>query len=132
MPNHRKLALNPYLISEYRYRELLNFCRQYGEKKQKLAAERGLSAITYSGMPHGSGTGDPTAEKAERAQKWIQDIELIEEVAKEVDPTIYQSLIANVTNEHTPFEFLSVPCGRRQFYEARRKFFYLLDKKKKG
>ena len=83
-------------------------------------------------MPHGSGTGDPTAEKAEKAQKWIQDIELIEEVAKEVDPTIYQSLIANVTNEHMPFEFLSVPCGRRQFYEARRKFFYLLDKKKKG
>lgn len=40
-----------------------------------------------------------------------------------------QSLIANVTIPNMPYEYLMVIGGRRQFYEARRKFFWLLDRK---
>ena len=129
MPNQKDLNLEKYEISKYRYRELKNFCLQYDEKKQRLAALRGLGAVTHSNEPHGSGISNPTAAKAERAQQLARDIELIEQTAMEVDPVNYHSLLANVTATNLPYEYLSVSCGRRQFYGKRRRFFFLLDKK---
>lgn len=129
MSKQKDLNLDKYKISKYRYRELKYFCLQYDEKKQRLAALRGLGAVTYSSEPHGSGISDPTAAKAERVQQIVQDIDLIEQTAMEVDSVNYGSLLANVTSANLPYEYLSPACGRRQFYEDRRKFFYLLDKK---
>lgn len=129
MSKQKDLNLDKYKISKYRYRELKYFCLQYDEKKQRLAALRGLGAVTYSSEPHGSGISDPTAAKAERAHQLARDVELIEQTAMEVDSVNYRSLLANVTAATMPYEYLSPACGRRQFYEDRRKFFYLLDKK---
>ena len=129
MSKQKDLNLEKYKISKYRYRELKYFCLQYDEKKQRLAALRGLGAVTYSSEPHGSGISDPTAAKAERTQQLANDIELIEQTVMEVDAANYDSLFANVTATNLPYEYLSPACGRRQFYEDRRKFFYLLDKK---
>lgn len=128
MPNQKDLNLEKYEISKYRYRELKNFCLQYDEKKHRLAALRGLGAVTYSNEPHGSGVSDPTAAKAERAQQLAKDVQLIEQTAMEVDSVNYHSLLANVTATNLPYEYLSPACGRRQFYKDRQKFFYLLDK----
>lgn len=128
MPNQKDLNLEKYEISKYRYRELKNFCLQYDEKKQRLAALRGLGAVTYSNEPHGSGVSDPTAAKAERAQQLARDIELIEQTAMEADPAHYLSLIANVT-ANIPYEHFYHASGRNQFYDNRRRFFFLLDKK---
>lgn len=129
MSKQKDLNLEKYKISKYRYRELKYFCLQYDEKKQRLVALRGLGAVTYSSEPHGRGISDPTAAKAERAQQLARDVELIEQTAMEVDSANYRSLLANVTAASMPYEYLSPACGRRQFYEDRRKFFYLLDKK---
>lgn len=129
MSKQKDLNLEKYKISKYRYRELKYFCLQYDEKKQRLAALRGLGAVTYSSEPHGSGISDPTAAKAERVQQLANDIELIEQTVMEVDAANYDSLLANVTATSLPYEYLSPACGRRQFYENRRKFFFLLDKK---
>lgn len=129
MPNQKDLHLEKYEISKYRYRELKNFCLQYDEKKQRLAALRGLGAVTYSNEPHGSGISNPTASKAERAQQLARDVELIEQTAMAVDSVNYYSLLANVTATNLPYEYLSPTYGRRQFYENRRKFFHLLDQK---
>lgn len=129
MSKQKDLNLEKYKISKYRYRELKYFCLQYDEKKQRLAALRGLGAVTYSSEPHGSEISDPTAAKAERVQQLARDVELIEQTVMEVDCVNYDSLLANVTAMNLPYEYLSPACGRRQFYEDRRKFFYLLDKK---
>lgn len=129
MSKQKDLNLEKYKISKYRYRELKYFCLQYDEKKQRLAALRGLGAVTYSSELHGSGISNPTATQAERAQQLARDVELIEQTAMEVDAANYDSLLANVTATNLPYEYLSPACGRRQFYEDRRKFFYLLDKK---
>ncbi len=129
MPNQKDLNLEKYEISKYRYRELKNFCLQYNEKKQQLAALRGLGAVIYNNEPHGSGISNPTAAKAERAQQLARDIDLIEQTVMEVDSVNYDSLLANVTATNLPYEYLSPACGRRQFYQNRRKFFFLLDKK---
>ena len=58
-----------------------------------------------------------------------KDIEAIEQCAVAADPEIYQYVIKSVT-EGVKYEFLKVPASRKKFYRARRKFFYLLDRKK--
>lgn len=55
--------------------------------------------------------------------------EMIEKSAIEADPETHSLLIENVT-EGIPYEYMAVPRGRRQFYNKRRKFFYILSKKR--
>lgn len=125
------IKLDDYGISKYRYYELSAFCRQYADKRMQLAELRGLGAVANDGMPHGNGVGDPTARKGEAALALSEDIKLIEDTAREVDPLNWAALLKNVT-DGLPYEQMQVFCGRRQFYESRRKFFWLLDQRKSG
>lgn len=131
MPNQKDLNLEKYEISKYRYRELKNFCLQYDEKKQRLAALRGLGAVTYSNEAHSGEFSNPTASKAERAQQLAKDIELIEQTAYEVGKTHFKTILLNITSCAMPYEKLQANCGKRQFYEMRRMFFISLDSKLK-
>lgn len=125
----RDMKLSDYNISRAKYNELKYFCMQYEEKKQELHKGYGLGAVVNDGMPKGNLPGSPTERMAVRNVMLQQDIELIEQTALEADQEIYQWLIKNVT-EGIPYEWLNVPAGRRQFYEARRYFFYLLAQKR--
>ena len=129
MPNKRDLKLDKYNIDKYQYRELHNFCLQYSKKKQKADSLLGAKGVAYTGMPGNTEPGNPTAKAAEMRAKLLADCKIIEESAKEADPSLYKQIIANVT-EQIPFEFMGVPCGRRQFYEIRRKFFFILAHKR--
>lgn len=134
MPNERDLRLDKYAISKYAYRELKYFCLQYPEKKAELArlhnSQYLLHPIDYDGMPHGSTSGNPTVMAGERAAYLSSECELIEQTALETDAGIYPWILLSAT-QGIPFEELGrVPCGRRQFYEKRRKFFFLLSRKK--
>lgn len=95
------IKLKDYGISRNKYNELKYFCMQYAEKKQE-AGSNGLRR---------------------------REIEQIEQSAMEADGDIYGYLLKNVT-EGIPYEYMDVPCGRRQFYEARRTFFILLARKR--
>ena len=107
MPNKRDLRLERYSIGKYAYRELHNFCLQYPEKKRRLRElESPYKSPQITGMPSGSGPGDPTGRNADRASVLSGDIELIERTAA------------------------AVSCGRRKFYDMRRVFFYLLAQSK--
>lgn len=124
----RDLKLDRYNISGNRYRELKYFCRQYREKQSLLRS------ITEIGSPPLSGGGsgklsDKTASTAIRRAELQRDLELIEQTAIEADAEIYTYILSNVA-DGVPLEYLGIPVGRRKFYEARRKFFYLLSKKK--
>lgn len=131
MPDKKDLRLEEYGISKKRYRELKYFCLQYNEKKQKLLSfNRGIDAVAYNGMPKGNNISDITAKKAIKMAEIEADISLIEETVKEAAPEIYRQLLLNVTEENMPYEYLDAPCGRRQFYIARRRFFYLLSEKR--
>jgi len=128
--NERDLSLGCYEISRERYRELKYFCRQYPEKKQKLTDARDLSGQNWDGMPHASTVGDPTGRRAEKALRYAADVALIEQTAALAAPSCAKELLRNVT-EGVPWEYLpSAALPRRAFYEARRKFFWLLDQRK--
>ena len=129
MPNEKDLSLGKYGISKMRYRELKYFCLQYPEKKRWLSETLAISAVQNDGMPKGNRISDPTAIMADKIEFIWDEIKVIERTALEAAPGMHEQLMKNVT-EGIPYEYMAVPCGRRQFYDCRRKFFYLLSEKR--
>ena len=128
MPTNRDISLEEFGISKWRVRELKYFCLQYNEKKQQTNDIIGLHGIAY-GQPKGTNRGSAVENQAIKLARINDEIKLIEQTAIEAEPGIYKYILKNVT-ENIPYEYMDVPCGRRQFYEARRKFFYLLSAKR--
>lgn len=123
-------AYQDYRLSRYRYLELMNFCLQYDEKREKLSGCYTVGATPYDAAKRSSGIGRPTEYRAEKAIGLRRDLELIELAAAhacEGKHVLSEKLLYNVTRR-IPYERLGeVPCGRQQFYELRWKFFYILD-----
>lgn len=131
---NRDIKLDQYKISKYAYRELHNFCLQYPEKKKELTEMRySYSSPQITGMPKGNKVGNPTAQVVERMDSLIQDIELIEQTAQEVDSRWNACILLSVT-EDVPWHYLrllkDLEPGKNTFNKMRRKFYYLLAKKK--
>lgn len=129
LPNKKDIVLEEFDISKFRYRELLNFCMQYEEKKKKVKEFCQISAVKYSGMPKGNKIADPTAEKADMLLQLKEDIELIEQTAIEADGEIYKQLLDNIT-KGISYLHLDIPYSRASFYRKRKKFFFLLSLKR--
>ena len=123
------MKLSDYNISRAKYNELKYFCMQYEEKKRELHKGYGLNAIVNDGLPKGNLPGNPVEGQAIRNAVLQADVDLIEHTAMEAGADVYQWLIKNVT-EGVPYEWLNIPSGRRQFYETRRYFFFLLAQKR--
>ena len=129
MVKKRDLKLSDHNISKAKYLELKYFCMQYEEKKQELHQSYGLRSTANDGQPHGNNTGNPTEQQGIKNAMLRADIELIEQTAMEADAEIYQYILKNVT-EGISYEYLDVPKARKQFYESRRYFFFLLAQKR--
>lgn len=129
------LQAHSFDLSAMRVRELESFCLQYREKKERL---RDLLTRTpgarLSLAPSRSGPADPTAEAAvtiieERLMRDLEDIEAAaEEVARGLGggDALSHYLLRYLTAKKKP-PLDSLPCGRRQFYNARKAFFAVLD-----
>lgn len=132
--NTRKIKLDQYGISKAAYDELHSFCLQYDEKLARLNDAYSLKSPNLSGMPHGSGTSDPTARAAELCEKYRKDIDIIERTAKEVDEELAPFLIKNVTSDKcSPWVLKTrygMEVGEKRFNLKRRQFYYLLAVKK--
>lgn len=124
-----------YGISNHRYRELKEFCSQYREKKDKLgqiytSSCAGPEVTVKGGLP-----GKPTEQKAMRATRLKEELKVIDDTLKNAcgdDVGVLMYLKKNVTEGIGYSQLGIVPCGQRSFYNYRRKFFFLLDKVKKG
>lgn len=124
------LRMDKYHISNAMYRELLYFCRQYDDKRQRAALARGLTASAADGMPRGAGTGEQTAMRAAKAMRLQRDVDLIDRTAREAaGEALAPCLLRNVTRG-IPYSCLGAPCGKNMFWSVRKKFFYLLAEKK--
>lgn len=134
MPRNYDLSLSKeFNISRHRYRELKEFCFQYGEKKEELRQLYSLSSVPPDVAVMGGEPGKPTERKAMRTLQLKKDVELIDNALNGAcgdDVGIVPLLKKNVT-EGIGFSGLGyVPCSVRSFYQYRRKFFFLLDKEK--
>ena len=88
-------------------------------------------------MPHGSETGDPTSRIAMRSSVLRSNIDLIESTALIAGEEIAEFILYAVTNEGVTYKYLTggrcklgrIPCGRNEYYQRRRMFYYLLSKR---
>ena len=115
-------------ISKYRYLELKNMCLQYPEWKKELQFDNGLysnSMIRVSGdqMEFKDSVFDLTERRSEINRK----IKLIEDVARICSKDLSAYILECIFFGKS-YEILQPPCGRRQFYEKYREFFWMLDK----
>jgi len=121
-------------ITMERYRELMYFCRQYPEWKTEANSLLGIRAVKMDGLPHGSGKSDPVAMAAERRDKLLEKIKLVDDCAREIGGgEWYAALIQNVCigKSYEQLDKELMPTSfRQEFFSSRRAFFDLLNKKK--
>lgn len=109
-----RLSLVKYGINEYRFEELNGFCLQYGEKKKKISKPE-------------------TIRSKDVLQKYISDIQLIDNIANEVDENFAPYLIEAVTNKIEKFETFknkyNLDINFSDFCKKRRLFYCFLNAK---
>ena len=136
MGNVRPLNHSKYGISKNRFWELYYWCLQYGEWKDELKYKTDtVGAMEITDMPTSHNPGNSTQQLAIRRTVLEQSCQLIEQTAIEADTDIYQYLLKAVTQDDVTYRYLKMimgmPCGRNMYYDRRRKFYWLLDKRKK-
>ena len=136
MPNIRKNAMRKYNISPYRYMELYYYCLQYQEWKDELRYNTSnIKSINTSEAATPGYTSDAIEKLAIRRMELEEKCKIIEESAKEADNEIMDYILKAVTNEGITYNYLktimNIPCGHNQWYEIRRKFYWILSKKMK-
>lgn len=135
MPNVRPTSKwTRWQISKYAFRTAYNYALQYGEWLDEYrTALYNLQSPQLNGMPHSGTVSNPTEMLGIRANELKAKTDLIEETVKETDPALFPWLLKAVTNEGVTYNYLrtvmQIPCGKNIYYEARRKFYYLLAKK---
>ena len=120
-------------ISQDRYQELLHFCRQYPEWKSEAASLLGIRAVKMDGLPHGSGKSDPVAMAAERREKLMEKISIVDECARAIGEGMwYAAIIQNVCigRSYEQMDRALMPTSdKNAYFKRRREFFELLNKR---
>ena len=125
---------NAFYISKHRYYELKHFCMQYPEWKHERASIDGL-------LRRGDGNGrssrnpDLTAAYAEARAHYTERIDLIDKTAEEATNDIFGKMLVKAITEEISYGIMIangwINCSKELWYAAYRKFFWLLDKRRK-
>lgn len=107
-----------YRMDKNRYGELNHFCMQYREKRKRLLA---ISRRIEQGFEQDSAV----------LEALLRDCRDMEAAAVQATPDECMAghILRYVSAKDKPY-LDTIPCGRRQFYEMRRKFFQALDKRR--
>lgn len=154
MASNRPIKLDAWGISWEEYKELTYFCLRYQQMKKDAAAlltiristpapevyhHKGLEYGVY--LPHGSGrTSDPVAATVAKRDRLLSQVHMIEQAAFAAangNDAIYVPLLHAVTTRSGVQAVFAdpdkrPPIGERQFYDVRRKFFWILRELKNG
>ena len=150
----RRVNMDSWGMCWEEYKELTFFCLQYEHKKREASALLTIRISTpepeiyHKGgreygvyMPHGSGrTSDPVASTAEKRDRLLRDVRIIEQAAKYTaeGTGISDKYILLAVTQRGGVEALYAnpdtrpPRGRRQFELLRRKFFWVLREMRNG
>lgn len=127
---------NRYFVEKHRYYELKHFCLQYPLWKKLYSDLDGLGSriSDLSGGSRSNTPGDPTAACVDSRLYYLERMEMIEQAAIEADPDLSTYIIKAVTEElsypHLKSR-LEIPCSKDTYYDRYRKFFWLLNKRRK-
>ncbi len=127
MARTRDLDLREYHISKGLYRELLWYCMQYPEKKERIRSCYDIQRSRLPETPRGGCVSDATFRAVETAIRLKRDVELIEKTAKKIWPYQDKLFLKTLTREDMSYwkaraEGLSM---NEKEYHKRRKGFYV-------
>ena len=124
-----------YWISKHRYYELKHFCLQYPDWKRlysDLEFKMGVK-IPSLGTIRGAEIPDPTAKYGQLLADLQRALDLVSHAATDADPELGSYILKAVT-EGLSFVDLEmshkIPCGKDMYYDAYRRFFWLLSQRK--
>lgn len=117
------------------YRERYNHVLQYNSWKRELAnLTDSVKSPTITGMPHGTGSSDPTQELAIRRAVLSKEIYIVEDIAYKVGFRYgFEGILLKwVVTDGMSYDILSarygvLPVGRHKAHELRREFYYRYD-----
>lgn len=127
---------NKYWIDKHRYYELKHFCLQYKFWRDAYLAIDGLVGHVPSWVPisNTNKVYDPTAEALEAKMYYWRKIKMVEDAARETDSElcdyIFKAVIQGLSYEQVKHRY-NVPCSRDTFYDRYRRFFWILNQKRK-
>ena len=88
------------------------------------------------GLPHGSGKSDPVSAAAERRERLLAKIQVVDECARAIGGgEWYAAIIQNVCigRPYTQMDRALMPTSdKNAYFRKRREFFELLNKKREG
>lgn len=126
---------NKYFIEKHRYYELKHFCLQYPTWKRIYSDLDGLSGSRPNVIQSKNTIpSDPTAQSVETRLYYLQKMETVEQAAIESDPELATYILRAVTEELSYEQLkarLEIPCSRGTYYDRYRRFFWILNKRKK-
>jgi hypothetical protein len=128
---------NSLYLDKYAFRTAMYYALSYNDWKKQYTALIGqaMKAVDYDDMPHGNGTGDPTSRIALRSSVLSARLDTIETIAVTAGGEWWRHLLYAVTNENITYNYMrsgkieglgKIPCGKNQYYQSRRLFYYLL------
>lgn len=107
---------------------------QYNEWRDELKYKIDtVKSVEITDMPLTHSNGDSTSRLACRRAELNRKCELVEQTAIEADSELYQYILKAVTNEGVSYNYLkmvmNIPCGKKMYYDRRRKFYWLIAQK---
>ena len=122
---------NKYWIERHRFYELKHFCMQYPTWKKAYLALDGLGKHSTEVPIFTNTPSNPTLKCVEAREIFFDKIKLIEQIAMATDVTLHSYILKGVT-EGISYDYLkarlNIPCSKDTYYEAYRRFFWLLHK----
>lgn len=135
MPKVRAGFKGKYALSKHEFYVAYHYALQYKEWiRERMAIESSqLQGMKYdTDKVQTSGGVDQMPDIAERAIRLDKQIQTIVSAAKEADEDLVAWILAGAIEEGMTFYKLQqkgIPCGKKMYYDRRRKFYYLLSKK---
>ena len=128
---------NPYYISKHRYYELLHFCRQYNDfvmEKNNILGSYVRPVIHLTKVPYATPNGEHLENWAIRLADVDEKIQLIEQATVDADEQLSGYILMAVSGG-IGYDALdaryNIPCSRNTFYDRYRKFFWILDQRRR-
>lgn len=124
-----------YWIPKHRYYELKHYCLQYPEWKKKLLELDNVLKARISSEIRGSDISRSSENLAIKRYELSRAMELVEEcIRTATDELVLQPYIFKAVTEGIPYVRLqaeySIPCGPDMYYDAYRRFYWLLSERK--
>ena len=114
--------MEAYELSAHRFRELKHFCLQYHDMVTELKSLEGKDGYLDKHY-------DPTSELAIRENELRTAIRLIEMTARDTESFLADRILKVVT-EDVNVKGFTMPCTRDCMEELRRRYYWLLDRRK--